>query len=377
MQDHGTTLEERTRKYSSLKYGLAIAETVIFLVFLFIISYSGVSARLSLLIGSFAKTASPFVIAPFFVMLLGLVYYAVTFPVVFYQSFLLEYQFGLSRQSLASWFADQAKSGALGFVFTVIVIEALYAIITVSPGYWWLLISAFLVFFNLVLAKVAPVLIIPLFYKCSRFQDGGLRARIEQLASAMKIKLLDIYKLDFSKKTVKANAGLTGWGATKRVILADTLLEKYTENEILTILAHEFGHYVGKHLVQLVAIGAAATVGFFWAISVLGPGLLRSAGVESWLDPAGLPFLGICFTLFSFVTQPFMNWISRIFERQADRMAVAVTGDHAAFVSTMEKLAAQNLSDRHPSWLIKIFFFDHPPVDERIAYTAVVQPADK
>jgi STE24 endopeptidase len=290
MQDHGTTLEERTRKYSSLKYGLAIAETVIFLVFLFIISYSGVSARLSLLIGSFAKTASQFVIAPFFVMLLGLVYYAVTFPVVFYQSFLLEYQFGLSRQSLASWFADQAKSGALGFVFTVIVIEALYAIITVSPGYWWLLISAFLVFFNLVLAIVAPVLIIPLFYKCSRFQDGGLRARIEQLASAMKIKLLDIYKLDFSKKTVKANAGLTGWGATKRVILADTLLEKYTENEILTILAHEFGHYVGKHLVQLVAIGAAATVGFFWAISVLGPGLLRSAGVESWLDPAGLPF---------------------------------------------------------------------------------------
>jgi STE24 endopeptidase len=377
MQDHGTELEERTRKYSSLKYGLSIAETVFFLVFLFIVAYSGAAARLSWLIGSAAKTASPFVIAPFFIALLGLVYYAVTFPLVFYQSFLLEYQFGLSRQSLASWFADQAKSGVLGFVFTVIVIEVLYAIITVSPNYWWLFISAFLIFFNLILAKVAPVLIIPLFYKCSKFQDSNLRIRIEQLAAAMKIKLLDIYKLDFSKKTVKANAGLTGWGATKRVILADTLFEKYTEDEILTILAHEFAHYVGKHLVQLVLIGAAVTVVFFRVMSVWGPELLRSAGVESWLDPAGLPLLGVCFTLFSFVTQPFMNWISRIFERQADRMAVAVTGNHTAFVSTMEKLAAQNLSDRNPSWLIKVFFFDHPPVDERIAYTAGVQAKGK
>jgi len=186
------------------------------------------------------------------------------------------------------------------------------------------------------------------------------------LAKKMRVKILDCFEIDFSKKTLKANAAFVGWGKTRRVILADTLKDKYSHDEIEVILAHEFAHYRLRHLFKLILTNSLATVLIFYLIFKTNSYVLAVFGLSSLSDLAALPVVLIYFVIFGIVMQPFENYVSRRLERNADRMALLVTGMREAFVSMMDKLAAQNLADRAPHPLIKFFFFDHPPVDERI-----------
>jgi STE24 endopeptidase len=182
----------------------------------------------------------------------------------------------------------------------------------------------------------------------------------------MKIKILDVFEIDSSKKTVKANAGLVGWGKTRLVILADTLKEKYSPDEIEVILAHEFSHYKLKHLVKLVLIGALTTILCFYLIFKTSAYALSLFNLSSLSDIASLPLVFLYFILFGIVMQPWENYLSRRFEKNADSLAIKSSGLKQAFISTMDKLATQNLADRSPHPIIKLFFFDHPPIDERI-----------
>lgn len=186
------------------------------------------------------------------------------------------------------------------------------------------------------------------------------------LADKMRVKILDVFEIDFSKKTLKANAAFVGIGKTKRVILADTLKDKYSEDEIEVILAHEFAHYKLKHLLKLILINSLATIIAFYFIFKTGNSVLSLFGLSSLSDIAALPVIIMYLVVFGIVMQPLQNYISRRLEKNADKMALSVTGLREAFVSMMEKLSAQNLVDRSPRPLIKFFFFDHPPVDERI-----------
>jgi STE24 endopeptidase len=188
-----------------------------------------------------------------------------------------------------------------------------------------------------------------------------------RLAGEMGVKILDVFEIDFSKKTLKANAAFVGWGATKRVILADTLKEKYTYDEIEVILAHEFAHYKMRHLLKLIFINSCAGIGSFYLIFKTSHYVLHFFHLASLSDVAAMPVILMYMVLFGLVMQPFENYLSRRLERSADRMALTATGLTEAFVSMMEKLSLQNLADRSPSWLAKIYFFDHPPVEERIA----------
>ena len=186
------------------------------------------------------------------------------------------------------------------------------------------------------------------------------------LANKMKVKILDVFEIDFSKKTLKANAAFVGIGKTKRVILADTLKDKYSDDEIEVILAHEFAHYKLKHLLKLIFINSLATILAFYFIFKTSDNVLGLFGLSSLSDIAALPVIIMYLVVFGIVMQPFQNYISRYLEKNADKMALSVTGLREAFVSMMEKLSNQNLADRNPHPIIKFFFFDHPPVDERI-----------
>ncbi|MBU1125249.1 MAG: M48 family metallopeptidase, partial [Candidatus Omnitrophica bacterium] len=299
-----------------------------------------------------------------FLFLLGS--YLFCLPLHYYGSFIMEHQFGLSRQSFKDWCRDELKSGALSYIFTLIVVSAFIAVVRYYPGGWWIILAVFWILFHLVVARIVPVLIIPLFFKYSRLTDEVLRNRIFTLAQKMNIPHLDCYRIDFSKKSLKGNAALVGWGKARRVLLADTLQNTYSTDEVEVIIAHEFAHYQSKHLLKLIVINSFICLSLFYLIDLTSVSVVAFFGLASIGEVSALPVVFLYFVLFAVVTQPLGNWVSRRFEREADCRALQATGLRQAFISTMEKLASQNLADRDPHPFIKFFFFDHPPLSERI-----------
>lgn len=366
MNESGKPLAfDKAKRYSSIKYTLAILEAVFTLSFLLVFLGLGFSKALS----DALATSIPmsFFILPAYLFVASFIYYLMNFPLNFYRSYMLEHQFCLSNQTLRSWFIDQIKAGLLSYTVSLILLSVFYFILNRYQDIWWLMISLFWIFFSLVIAKLVPIMVIPLFFKYKKIEDSPLRARIMDLAAKMKIKILDCFEIDFSKKTLKANAAFVGWGATKRVILADTLKDKYSLDEITVILAHEFAHFKRRHLLKLLLVNASVTLFLFYLIFKTSGYALGRFGLISLQDLAALPLVLVYFVLFGLMTQPFENYVSRRLEVNADRMALEGTGLKEAFISMMEKLAAQNLADKNPHPVIKFFFFDHPSADERIA----------
>lgn len=357
---------EKAKKYSRIKYATSLFGTVYFLLLLFIFITSGLSSD-SLTIVSKLAGAS-WLELPAYLLFLFLAFSLLDLPLTLYRSFFLERRFSLSTQKFGAWVIDQIKSGILSYLFSLILLGVFYFVLGAFPGGWWLVISLFWIFFSLVLTKVLPVVIIPLFFKYKKLSDESLKERIFKLAGKMKVVLLDVFEIDFSKKTLKANAAFVGTGRTRRVILADTLKDKYTSDEIEAILAHEFAHCKLRHLSKLMCINSFVIAILFFIIYCTSAPVLEYFGFSSLSQLSALPVASIYFTLFGLVTSPLENGVSRVFEKDADRLALEVTGMPAAFISMMEKLAAQNLADRNPHPIIKFFFFDHPSIDERIAY---------
>lgn len=294
-------------------------------------------------------------------------YYLLSLPLTYAHSFLLEHRFGLSNQNRIAWLKDQLKEAALSYLILVLLAWAFFYSLARFPHTWWLAASIFWFFFSAGLARILPVVIIPLFFKYSPLADEALTVRIRALAESMGIGPLDCFQIDFSAKTRKANAALVGWGKTRRVLLADTLKDSYSVDEITVIVAHEFAHYRQRHLVKLIAVNALLTAALFITVFITAERPLGFFGFASFSDIASLPVLLLYFLAFSVISRPLVNSIGRAFERSADRMALLVTGQPEAFISMMEKLGAQNLAERSPHPLVKFFFFDHPPLDERIA----------
>lgn len=358
------SLENKAKKYSNIKYSLTIAETLYSLILLFLFLSFGISK-------SFVSGISELVplkvfILPVYLLALSVIYYFLDFPFNIYHSYILEHKFALTNQKIGDWFKDQLKGFLLSFVISIICLAAFYYILNNFTDNWWLIISLFWIFFSLILAKLMPVVIIPLFFKYKKLSDQELRQRIMNLASKMKVKILDVFEIDFSKKTLKANAAFVGWGSTRRVLLADTLKDKYSLDEIEVILAHEFAHYKLKHLLKLIMISASVTIISFYLIFRTNSYFIKLVGLSSLADFAALPVILIYFIIVGIVSQPLENYISRVFEANADKTALKTTGLKDAFISAMDKLASQNLADRKPHPLIKFFFFSHPPIDERI-----------
>jgi STE24 endopeptidase len=355
---------ERSRRYSTIKYSLSLVGLVYVLLLLVVSMLSGISGVLAE--GVKLLVPAGYLVLPVYLLIIFCVYYILTFPLNFYQSFILEHQFQLTRQSVQGWFVDQIKSGAVSYIISIILLEAFYAILGRRPQDWWWIISLVWIFLSLVLAKLTPVIIIPLFFKYKKFSDEDLRQRIIRLSDRMKLKILDVFEIDLSRQTEKANAALVGFGSTRRVILGDTLKNKYSPDEIEVILAHEFAHQKLGHLFKLVLVSAFSSLLCFYVIFKTSSHALSFFGLDSLKNISALPVVFIYLILLGTILQPWDNFLSRKFETQADKLAIKTTGLKDAFVSTMEKLASQNLADRNPHPFIKFFFFDHPPVDERI-----------
>ncbi|MDD5120458.1 MAG: M48 family metallopeptidase [Candidatus Omnitrophica bacterium] len=352
------------KSYSHWKYTLSIIDTVYSIALILIFLGSGLSLSLEVFLKSLGING--YFLTAVFLLAVFLLYYLFNLPFSLYSGFILEHRFNLTKQRIGDWWLDQLKSSVLGYVFSLILILTFYWVLS-KFSQWWFMISVFWIIFSIILAKLTPVFIIPLFFKYKQLEDQLLRQRIFGLAQKMQINILDVFEIDFSKKTLKANAAFTGMGKTKRVILADTLKDKYTNDEVEVILAHEFAHYQLRHIIKLIAINSLITLGLFYLIFKTNSYFLEVFKLDSLAQLAGLPLVFLYFIVFGIVTRPLEAFISRSFEKEADNLALKVTNSKEAFISLMEKLAGQNLADRSPHPLIKLFFFDHPPIDERIA----------
>ncbi len=295
-----------------------------------------------------------------------------------YYGFRLEHRFQLSNQRLRSWVWDEIKGFLVGAVLAGMVAELLYLIIRRAPEHWWLIAwAAFLGLFVL-LAQIAPVVLFPIFYKFEPLDNEELKSRLVRLSESAGTRVRGIYRWRLSEKSKKANAALTGLGATRRIILADTLLDNYSTDEIEAVLAHELGHHVHRHILKSILVQAGITFIGFWAGNwALHFAVDRLHLFETLSDFANLPLLALVSTVLSFLALPALNAYSRFNERQADRYAFRSIATVEPFISSMNKLAEQNLAERTPSRFIEWFFHSHPSISRRLAAAEAWAKAQK
>ncbi|MER3459571.1 MAG: peptidase, partial [Chloroflexota bacterium] len=170
------------------------------------------------------------------------VYGLALMPLSFYSSYILPHRFGLSAQTVRGWIADQIKGAAVGGLLGLALIEATYALVRAAPATWWLWAGVGYLVFTVILANLAPILLVPLFFKLTPIADQDLAARLTRLAERAGTHVRGVFTIDLSRRTKAANAALMGLGHTRRIVLGDTLLREFTPDEIETVLAHELGH---------------------------------------------------------------------------------------------------------------------------------------
>ena len=303
-----------------------------------------------------------------FVAVFGGIAFVLELPLDYYSGFNLPHRFGQSNQDLKDWIIDQVKGLLINVPIGLILLELVYLALRTTGEWWWLWTAAGMLVFSVLLANLAPILIMPLFNKFVPLGDehAELAERLMKLAERAHTKVRGVFKFDLSKRTKAANAFLTGLGSSRRIVLGDTLINEFTPDEIETVLAHELGHQVHRDIPVLILSSAImsmaglylASLGLNWAanyFSFSGPG-----------DIAGLPALGLVLGAFGLLTQPLGNLVSRWREHLADVYALQSTGKPAAFATAFVRLANQNLGETDPEKWVVIMFYDHPPLGERI-----------
>jgi len=353
-----------SRRYNRIRRWLGITDFVVGFVFLIVLlatRWSDSLRDLAYRIGFQNYSLSLFV---YIVLLLGIS--KLLGLSVDYYGFRLERRFKLSNQKFASWAWDEGKGFLVGLVMGTVVIELLYFTIRQWPQYWWILAWALFMGLFILLAQLAPVVLFPIFYKFEPLENEDLRRRLVLLSEHAGTRVRGVYRWKLSEKSKKANAALTGLGNTRRIILADTLLDNYTPEEIEAVLAHELGHHVHKHILKSIFVQAAITFIGFWAANFALHYAVDHHTFEELSDFANLPLLALVSVVLSFLLMPALNAYSRFNERQADKYAFESIASVDPFISSMNKLAEQNLAERTPSKWVEWFFHSHPAISRRL-----------
>jgi len=322
-------------------------------------------------------TSNPWLLVAGFAMVFGGIYFLINLPLSYYSGFMLPHRFGMSNQSVSGWVGDQLKSLAVGVVLGGILIEVVYAVLRLSPEWWWLWVAGIMLIFSVLLANLAPVLLMPVFYKFVPLGDehADLVERLLRLAERANTRVQGVFKFDLSRRTKAANAALTGLGNTRRIILGDTLVAEFTPDEIETVLAHELGHHVHKDIPIGIAVESGMTlVGLYLASLGLSWGVAYF-GFSSISDVAAMPILLLVMGAYGLVTMPLGNAFSRWRERRADQYALRATNNGAAYASALARLANQNLADADPEPWVEFLLYSHPALTKRISMAQGFNPS--
>lgn len=358
--------EDRAVRYHRLRRYATLASTAAGVGWLTLLVATGwsvdLAARARAAGGSLPAPFPPAIAIVIVIAVLVLGWELVSLPFVFYRTFLLERKYGLSAEPLRTWAFDHLKALALGLGFAAAAGLAVYGAMAVSAAWWWLIAAAAFAAAGVLLSRVAPVLLLPIFYRFRPLERETLRERLLTLSARAGVAVLGAFEWGLGEKSTRANAALVGAGRTRRILVSDTLLEDYSDDEIEVILAHEIAHHVHLDIWTALALETAVVAASFLAAHVA---LTRLGGAIA--DLAVLPELVLVAGVVSFLLTPLGNAWSRHNERRADRFALDLTRRPAAFISAMRRLGAQNLAEERPSLLVLWFFHTHPTIEERIA----------
>jgi STE24 endopeptidase len=293
----------------------------------------------------------------------------INLPFGIYETFVIEEKYGFNKTTAKTFIFDKIK----GWLLSALIGGGLLALVIWiyrSTGSWfWLIAWGVLSLFSLFMAIFYSNLIVPLFNKQTPLGDGELRTAISEFADKAGFRLDNIFVIDGSKRSTKANAYFTGLGAKKRIVLYDTLIEEMTTPEIVAVLAHEIGHYRKKHVTQGLILGLAQTgiLLFLFSIFIESPAISNALGVEEPNFHIGMIAFSILYSPVSMVTGLGLNMLSRRNEFQADAFA-AINYEPDPLISALKKLSVKNLSNLTPHPVYVFFNYSHPPLLQRIEH---------
>ena len=353
--------QEKAKKYAKARRCLGFSGLGLIGALLLLLVFSGLSARLT---GLF--TLPVVAAATTYFVILMVIYRVLLTPLDYYRGFVLPHRYGLSTQKFTGWLADEAKAEVLSLAFGAGIVAAIYWFITSFPLMWWLLGWGVIVLLGVILTNLAPIIIVPLFFKMKPLSDADLKLRLEQLARRAETRVVGIYNLELSSKRTTANAALMGLGNTKRIVLSDTLLQRYSLPEIEIIVAHELGHHRHSDIFRLLVTQSAIwLIGFYVANLALKASVVP-LGLNSLSNVAALPLLMLIFGAFSLLVAPLINSYSRHLETAADEYALRLTDSPKSFINAMTRLTDQNLAEAQPNHWIELLTYDHPSYNKRV-----------
>lgn len=358
--------QAEAKRYSKIKMIIGIGGTVLTFVLIAAVLALGISAWVETWVLSISD--NPYTALLIYAGFFGLAESFVAFPMRYYSGFYLEHKYRLSNQTFLKWLWEGIKAMLVSLPLATPILLVFYYCLRSFGGLWWIPVGSVLFLFSVVLARVGPILIFPLFYKFKPIEDEVLKKKILALCDKAKVKVEGIYVFNLSKNTKKANAAFTGIGKSRRIILGDTLIANFNDEEIESVFSHELGHFMLGHIWTMIAVGTASSFLGLYLTAVLYEMSLPWFGFTRIDQLAALPLLILWLGLYSLVTTPLSNMISRAHERAADRYALQTTGNRQAFINAMRKLARLNLADADPHPLVEFLLHSHPSIRRRIEF---------
>jgi STE24 endopeptidase len=359
--------QKQAKRYARIKRRLWLVDQGISLAYALLWLTTGWAVGLRTWLSGYIN--SDWLLVPAFAAIFVGISFLLNLPLSYYAEFVLPHRFELSTQSLKDWLVDVVKNIALGAIMGLIIVEVAYFVLRISGDAWWLWMTGALLLFTVILTNLSPILIMPIFNKFTPLgeEHADLEERLIQLAEKAGARVKGVYKMDMSRRTKQANAFLTGIGSTRRIVLGDTLIEEFSPDEIETILAHELGHHVHKDIPWLIGFSTFMNTLGFYLVSLAMNWAINAFGLTGVADPAGLPALMILLSLYELIVMPIDNAFSRWREGMADDYALQSTCKPKAFASAFIRLANQNLGDVDPEPWVVFLFYNHPPLNARIA----------
>jgi len=303
-----------------------------------------------------------------FCICVGLLVSALSLPIDWYSTFVLEEHFGFNKTAPATFILDKVKELAVGLLIGVPFLFGVLWLMQASGSLWWIWVFCFIFAFQFIMMVVYPTLIAPLFNKFDPLSDDDLRRAISELADRVGIKATGIFTMDGSKRSGHSNAYFTGFGRAKRIVLFDTLLSQLDKQQLLSVLAHEMGHYRKKHVQKMLLVNACVLLSGLFILSYLiqYPPLFHAFGLSEPTPYGALVIFSLISGPFTFWLGPLMNSVSRKHEYEADRFATELLEDGIPLEESLVQLTVKNLSNLTPHPWYSAYHYSHPSTVERV-----------
>ena len=354
----------QAQKYQRIKLTMSVVSMGLNVIVPLVFLLAGGSEAIRNLVEDWTITSALVVLL--YLLVAGVGFQLIEFPFEIYSGHFIEKRFGLSKVSIFSWLYDWLKGTLIQSVLLVAIISGIYWLLRSQPDLWWLWAAIGATVLVIIMMALVPVLLLPLFYKFEPVPEGELKDRLFALADQIGTHVQGIYVWHLGDKTSKANAAVTGWGRTRRIIISDTLIESNSPEEIEVVMAHELGHQVRWDVWKMMFVSTVLIFVSFFVIDLALDAGIDSLGLRGISDIAGLPLVLIVGTGVSLVALPASNWLSRRAESAADLYALNLTGMRDQFISAMDKLGDQNLAQKKPNAFVEFVFHSHPSIQHRI-----------